>query len=64
LLAQDLTSDPLVPENGFVAVRRVSPESALLTQAEPSPEDADVIIKRMQLAASTLDAAGGKASAL
>lgn len=55
LLAQDLTDRPLIPQNGFVAVRRVTPDTALLTQAEPGPEDAAGIIQRMQLAAGALE---------
>ncbi|MEX2532677.1 MAG: enolase C-terminal domain-like protein, partial [Nitriliruptoraceae bacterium] len=55
LLAQDLTDRPLIPEDGFVAVRRVTPDAALLTQAEPGLEDAAGIIQRMQLAAGVLE---------
>jgi len=56
LLAQDLTMEPLLPQNGFVTVRRVSPDPALLTQADPSPDDAGPIIQRMQAAARSLEA--------
>lgn len=56
LLAQDLTDTPLVPVNGYVPVRRVAPDSALLTQADPGPEESAAIIGRMQLAAGALEA--------
>lgn len=56
LLAQDLTDLPLTPRDGYVDVRRVTPDTALLTQAEPSPEHAAEIIQRMQLAAGVLEA--------
>lgn len=52
LLAQDLTDQPLVPQDGFVTVRRVTPDPAMLTQADPGPDQAAGIIQRMQQAAS------------
>lgn len=57
LLAQDVTDRPLVAEDGFVPVRRVAPEFAMLTQAEPGPELAASIIQRLQLAARALEGA-------
>jgi o-succinylbenzoate synthase len=60
LLAQDLTDMPFTPQDGFVTVRRVAPDPALLTQAEPAPEDAAVIIQRMQVAAGALEAGSSR----
>jgi o-succinylbenzoate synthase len=55
LLATDVTDRPLVPRDGYVEVRRVVPDSALLDQHTPEPEMASELLERLGLAAAHLD---------
>lgn len=54
LLAGDVVADPLVPDRGWVAVRRPEPDPALLAQHAPDPDTAMALLERMAAA----DAAG------
>jgi len=47
LLAEDVTSDPLLPVNGAIPVRRVDPDAALLEQHAASPERRDWWLARL-----------------
>ncbi len=54
LLASDVVTDPLVPVDGHLAVRRPVPDPALLDHHAPDPETARAWLERVAAA----DAAG------
>lgn len=54
LLAADVVDDPLVPVDGWLAVRRPDPDPALLDQHAPDPETSQRLLERLAAA----DAAG------
>jgi o-succinylbenzoate synthase len=56
LLAADVTTDPLVPVDGRIAVRRPEPDPALLDAAAPDPDTARGLLERLAAA----DAATGR----
>jgi O-succinylbenzoate synthase len=56
LLDGDVVADPLIAEEGAVAVRRPGPDPALLTTWAPSPEQATHLLERL----SQAEAAGGR----
>jgi O-succinylbenzoate synthase len=47
LLAEDVTTDPLLPMNGTIPVRRVTPDPALLEQHATTPERRDWWLARL-----------------
>lgn len=55
LLAGDLVREPLVPEDGYLPVRRPEPDPALITTWTPEPEQSMELLQRM----SEADQAGG-----
>lgn len=55
LLAGDVVADPLVPEDGWVPVRRPEPDPALVTTWSPEPDEAVALLERL----SHAEAAGG-----
>jgi o-succinylbenzoate synthase len=57
LLTADVTDQPLVPRDGHLDVRRVTPDAASLHQQAPAPEDALELLERLRLAASHAAAA-------
>jgi len=59
LLAADVTDRPLLPDAGFLPVRRVAPDPAMLDQAAPDPEQTLALFDRMQAAAAHLAADAG-----
>jgi O-succinylbenzoate synthase len=59
LLAADVTDQPLLPDAGFLPVRRVAPDPAMLDQAAPDPEQTLALFDRMQAAAAHLAADAG-----
>ncbi|GGI05703.1 o-succinylbenzoate synthase [Egicoccus halophilus] len=63
LLAADVTDRPLVPEDGFLPVRRVAPEPAMLDQAAPGPERMADLLERLQAAAAVLEGRAGDGEA-
>lgn len=56
LLASDLVTDPLVPVDGALAVRRPEPDPHLLDAAVPPPDEAAALLDRLAAA----DAASGR----
>ena len=54
LLASDVVAEPLVPDRGWLPVRRPEPDPALLDQHAPDPDTAMALLERMAAA----DAAG------
>jgi len=50
LLAGDVTTAPLVPVNGMLAVRAVTPDPALLDQHAPDPDTALMLLDRLAAA--------------
>lgn len=64
MLVADVTDRPLLPVDGHLEVRRVSPDPALLDQCAPTPEESLWWLERMQAAAARLDAAGDRWSPL
>lgn len=59
LLKADVTTEPLVPAQGVLAVRSVTPDPAMLTQATPDPETAGALLDRLGAAAAHLALAEG-----
>ncbi|GAA4375825.1 o-succinylbenzoate synthase [Agromyces bauzanensis] len=57
LLAADVTRDPLVPEGGSIAVRRVDPDPELLDRYAAGAERTEWWIERLGRAYAVLDAA-------
>lgn len=54
LLADDVVTDPLTPQDGFVAVRRPVPDTVALARCTPADEHAQRLLDRLDAA----DAAG------
>jgi o-succinylbenzoate synthase len=54
LLAADVTDQPLTPRDGYLEVRRVAPEPALLDQATPDPDTAVGLLDRLAAASAHL----------
>ena len=55
LLAADVTAEPLVPHEGHLEVRRVTPDAALLDQCAPDPDVTAELLERASLAAAHLE---------
>jgi len=55
LLAADVTDRPLLPEDGFLPVRTVVPEPAMLDQATPDPDTMLALLERLHAASAHLD---------
>jgi o-succinylbenzoate synthase len=55
LLGNDVTSDPLLPRDGALPVRRVIPEAAMLDQSAPGPDVILDLLERLQAAAAHLE---------
>jgi o-succinylbenzoate synthase len=56
LLGNDVTGDPLTPQDGRLRVRRVAPDAAMLDQAMPDPEVTMALLERLQAADAHLGA--------
>jgi o-succinylbenzoate synthase len=56
LLGNDVTGDPLTPQDGWLPVRRVAPDAAMLDQAMPDPEVTMALLERLQEADAHLGA--------
>lgn len=54
LLASDVVTDPLVPVDGALRVRRPDPDPALLAAAAPTDDVADSLLERLAEAASAV----------